>query len=135
MKYLFYIISLLLLTSCSNKYKLANNTEYLQGKIIYEIINKQDTFRKMRDISDKTDQLDICQQYLLAVYILSEGLEDKESPVMGYSITFVENLVGNLKFHTSIFRGEHVHYMGIVYRSRVDAKKDLKDWKKKLNCK
>ncbi len=140
MKYsLFLLFVLVFLESCSifsNRLYLTSKTEYLQGKIIYEMIQPEAeyfTSNKANDLKEGADKLDSCKQYLLAVYVLSKGLKNSAGSVTGYT-SFNTNLVSHLEFHTSVFRGEYNCFAGVIYYSKTDARRDLRDWKRILKC-
>lgn len=134
---LLILVVVVFLQSCSSVF-LANKTEYLQGKIIYELIQPkegQTLYSKSDYLVEKTNSLDSCKQYLLAVYVLSEGFKyGSTSGTVGFYNSFVTNLIDNLELYTSVFRGEYGHHLGVYYYSKRDVKKDLRDWKRILKC-
>lgn len=137
MKYpLLLLILVVFLQSCSSIF-LTNKTEYLQGKIIYEMIQPKGNYNlnyEVNKIEENMNDLDSCKQYLLAVYIFSESLKGNSSLTLNGYTSFNTGLVDNLEFYTSVFRGEYNCFAGVIYYSKSDARKDLRDWKRILKC-
>ncbi len=139
MKYSLLLLFLLVfLQSCSNRLYLTNKTEYLQGKIIYEMIQPTGNYNTDYEVDIlvlNTNSLDSCKQYLLSVYVLSKGLKYGAGSLTDFHNSFVSNLIDNLELYTSVFRGKFDGHQGIVYYSKNDVKKDLRDWRRILKCK
>lgn len=106
---LLLLFLIIILQSCSSVF-LTNKVEYLQEKIIYEMIQPKGSYDLVYEVDylkESMNDLDSCKQYLLAVYIFSESLKGNSSLILNGYTSFNTNLIGNLQFYTSVFRGEY----------------------------
>lgn len=126
------IILCFLATCCVSK-KVEHKNLLLQGEKIYHRLLPKKSLQSFSDTTDyilnEYDFLNECDKFYCAYYVLHSAFI-KRKP---YKVKIAYSLAGDMEFKTNIFRGSF-GFEGVSYTEQ-NLRKDLRDWKKKLNCK
>ena len=125
----------LLIFSCQMAKLKTNKETFKQGKDIYYSLYPSKPLRSYKDtteylLSKYYDSLDTCSQFYCTYYVLHSAFINRQP----YRIKVAYSLVDDMQAKTDVYRGDY-GFVGVQYFSKKDIYLDLKDWKKKLNCK
>ena len=129
---LLLILFLFVIFGCITSNIRIDKEDLIKGQRIYFNLLPQKPLKSFQDttnhILNRYSFLNDCNQFYCTYYLIYSAFVEKKA----YDVRLVSLLVEDIKLKTNVFRGSF-GFEGVSY-TKQNAKKDLKDWKKKLNC-